>query len=387
MKIAVIGKGTAGALALTDLQLEINEGLEVDWYFDPNINPQPVGEGTTLQFPALLRSKLGLNYDDLDRFDYSPKEGIYYYGWGGNNNSYLNGFSVGGIGLHFNAVKFQEYIYDRFKNHKNVNIIEKNIFSNNIDADYIIDCSGKPHSLDDNYEIPEFICVNAVHVTQCYWDYPKFRHTKAIARPYGWVFMIPLDNRCSVGYLYNHKFNSLEEVQQDVKNLFYEWNLIPSNDTNSFHFNNYYKKEMLDKNILYTGNKGFFLEPMEATSIDTTLISISEFKNYLQGNITKNELNENMNDWFKEVEFIIMIHYSVGSKWKNQFWEYAEDRGKKCIEKFLENPKFYDKIHKMINHNIIDKVYPGAASLNNTIGGWAENNLKINLDGLKLELL
>jgi hypothetical protein len=382
MKIAIIGRGTAGALAISDLQPEINSGTEIDWYFDPNINPQPVGEGTTLNMPNLLNTKLNLNYDDLTMFDYCPKEGIYYYGWG-NKDSYFHYFPMGHIGLHFNAVKFQEYIYKSSKNHKNIKIIEKNVFAEEIDADYIIDCSGKPKNLNDDYEIPEFICVNAVNVTQCYWDYPKFRHTKTIARPYGWVFMVPLNNRCSVGYLYNRNFNNLDEIKEDVNELFYEWGLIPSNNTNSFHFNNYYKKETIKNQILYTGNKGFFLEPMEATSIDTTLVALKNFKNYLQGNITENEANKNMHNWFKEVEFIIMIHYSVGSKWKTNFWEYAQDRGKRCIEKFMNDHYYYNKIKNgqlHTNKNI-------KPLMEYMIGPWSPHNLEINLNGLNLELI
>jgi tryptophan halogenase len=379
MKIAVIGKGTAGAISLTDLYPRLDKGLEIDWYFDPNIKTQPVGEGTTLSVPNFLNKRLNFNYTDLEEFDYCPKEGIYYYGWGKNRDPYLHYFQLSHVGMHFNAVKFQNYVYNKLKNHPNVNIFEKNISTDNIDADYIIDCSGKPSELNDDYIIPEFICVNSVHVTQCYWNHPQFRHTKTIARPYGWVFMVPLGNRCSVGYLYNQKFTSLNQVKDDVKELFYEWKLTPSNNTNSFYFSNYYKRKMLDNRILYNGNKGFFLEPMEATSIDTILTSMNMFKNYIKDNSIENEFNNEMNLWFKQVEFIIMIHYSIGSKWKNDFWAYAEDRGKKCIEKCLQDPKFYDII-QAIRSNKFEKYK------NLNIGPWSIFNLKINLDGLGLKL-
>ena len=52
---------------------------------------------------------------------------------------------------------------------------------------------------------------------------------------------IPLQNRCSIGYMYNNKINSLEEVKEDVKNIFEEFNLQPSETTNAFSFKNYYR--------------------------------------------------------------------------------------------------------------------------------------------------
>ena len=48
---------------------------------------------------------------------------------------------------------------------------------------------------------------------------------------------------------------------------FDDFNLIPSTDTNSFSFNNYYRKQNFTDRVVYNGNASFFLEPMEATSV------------------------------------------------------------------------------------------------------------------------
>jgi hypothetical protein len=83
---------------------------------------------------------------------------------------------------------------------------------------------------------------------------------------HGWVFGIPLQKRISIGYLYNDKISSLEEVKEDVKNTFKEYNLNPSKITNHIKFQSFYRKENFKNRIIYNGNASFFIEPLEATS-------------------------------------------------------------------------------------------------------------------------
>ena len=48
-KVAVVGRGTAGCMSAAYFTQW--SGVEVDWYFDPNIKPQAVGEGSNLTLP------------------------------------------------------------------------------------------------------------------------------------------------------------------------------------------------------------------------------------------------------------------------------------------------------------------------------------------------
>jgi tryptophan 7-halogenase len=333
-KVSVVGRGTAGVVSMLTL-LKAKEWsdnsddfqCEIDWHFDPNIKTQPVGEGANLWFMQFLDHRLHLDWEQLVQFDASPKQGIYYHNWG--KKDYFHDFSLGTSSIHFNAVKFQEYMLERFANNSKVNIIESNITSHDqVDGNFVIDCTGRPKELTDEYIVPDYIPVNSVHVTQCYWHGPTFYHTKTIARPYGWVFLVPLNNRCSVGYLYNKSINTLDDIKLDVQNVFDEYNLTPSVDTNSFSFLNYHKEKIFDGRSIYNGNKAFFLEPMEATSIDSMLKIQSMFLD------KRPKPNEKMHKWFKENEFVIMMHYAAGTKWNTHFWEYAQDRGIRCFNSF-----------------------------------------------------
>ena len=398
-KLSIVGAGTAGAVTLiktlyekaspSATSMQPKDDLSIDWYYDPSIKAQPVGEGTTLAFSNMLADVLNLYYPDItEKFDYCPKEGIYYYNFG--QSDFFHPFAIGASACHFNAAKLQDYMLEIAKKEKSVNVIEKNITDlDDIDADHIIDCRGKPKNLDpDEYYIPEFISVNAVHVTQCYWDSPKFRHTKTIARPYGWVFMVPLNNRCSVGYLYNRNFNTLEEVKDDVNNVFEEWGVTPSENTNSFIFDNYHKKEIHTERVTYQGNKSFFLEPMEATSIDSMFHTLDIMN---RTDLRLDKKNEIMRHWFEDCEFIIMLHYAAGSKWDNPFWDYAKERGERCMQKYdsIEHPrsyyfiKYYLADHfwqkKIVNHTDDNKL---REIENKFVGPWQIHNFRVNYRGL-----
>ena len=73
------------------------------------------------------------------------------------------------VAIHFNALKLQDFIEQKIKeNYPNVKIIQGNKDTHNNDSDYILDCSGKPKSY-EHYNLTEYIPVNSVYVTQCFW--------------------------------------------------------------------------------------------------------------------------------------------------------------------------------------------------------------------------
>lgn len=328
LRVAVVGKGTAGCMTAAYCSRFMNAD-EVEWYFDPSIKPQAVGEGSTLSLPKRLNECLNFSPREFDAVGATIKTGIYKEGWGSVGKPFTHDFPSPSTGIHFDAPKLQDYVYSKLKDV--VSIKEKNVSSDDIDADYIFDCSGKPSSFED-FELSKYIAVNAVHVTQCSWDYPRFSHTLAIARPYGWVFGIPLKNRCSIGYMYNKDINTLEEVKADVEFILDEYNLVPNGTTNSFSFSNYRRKNNFKDNIVYNGNASFFLEPLEATSFGTVdNINYMATCRWFENNSLE-LANTKYHAYLDACENIIMLHYASGSSFKSDFWSYAKERGIKCME-------------------------------------------------------
>jgi len=337
-KAAVIGRGTAGTLAylkLLQLRASTDEPLEIEWFYDSRSKPMSVGEGTTPKFPKTLLDVPGLcSGTDMHKLDARPKHGIDYENWGESN--FVHPFGIGHHGIHFNASKFQEHIFQNCVDVPGVSLIDANVSHDDIDSDVIIDSAGTPKSFED-FDISKYIPVNAVYVTQCAWpDGPKGLNTKTIARPWGWVFVIPLSNRCSVGYLYNHEISSLDDVKADVENVFDELGVTPTATTNSLHFNNYVRKKLLDGRVAYAGNSGFFLEPMEATTLDCVdIVASCVGRDPLQ-----EAWNPSLKATFREIEYFIMLHYAAGSKWNNEFWDFATERGRLAMEEAMSHSFF-----------------------------------------------
>lgn len=372
-KIAVIGRGTAGVLAAAHF-LHYSDCL-VDFYFDHEIKPQAVGEGSNLVLPMRLHQTIDFNHEDLSKLDGSFKYGIKKTGWG-NGKEFTHNFPPPNVGYHFNAIKLQDYIIDKIKNHARLRIIETNITHDEIDSDFIMDCTGKPKNYED-FEITQSIPVNSVYVTQCYWDYAKFQYTLTLARPYGWVFGIPLQNRCSIGYLYNNAINDLDEIKEDVKHIFQEYGLNPSDHTNAFSFKNYYRKNNFNNRVAYNGNASFFLEPLEATSISfMDAINRMAFDTWID-NLDYRISNQNYLKHIAEIEHMIMLHYFAGSVFDTEFWRFAQPRGRENITHALSNNKFLEMVEYSKYNN-------PALSAKEDFGTWWLGSFYQNLSNLDL---
>lgn len=376
-RIAIIGRGTAGSLAAAHFSRYLSESAEIDWYFDPNKPPQSVGEGSTLNLPTNLFETMGFSHNDLKKIDGTFKTGIYKENWGVDNSNFFHDFSPPSSGYHFNAVKLQDYLISNLKN--KVNIIEKPVHHSDVSADFILDASGVPASFDDFY-ISEYIPVNAAYVTQCYWDRPEFDYTLTIAMKHGWVFGIPLQNRCSIGYLYNSNITNKEEVMDDVQKIFKKYNLVPSQDTNSLNFKNYYRKQncVQGGRIVYTGNASFFLEPLEATSIGfMDHIQRAAFEAWT-GNRTVEDVNQDYLSLISQIELVIMMHYAAGSTFNTDFWNYAKDRGMQKI-KDSKNDKHFREMYESIANIKMPQLVDRSVS---EYGLWWQGSFVQNIQGL-----
>jgi hypothetical protein len=388
-RIAVIGKGTAGAISALEsfhrsriLELDSLGNVEIQWYFDSNISAQEVGEGTNLILPRWLSDTMFFKHEDIKSLDGTNKIGISKSNWGAQD--YMHHFVPPSAGMHVNAVKLQSFILEFLKKQKSVSILDDHITHDQIDADLILDCSGRPKNFDDFVTSP-YIPVNSVYVTQCFWDTPKFNYSITDAAQHGWVFGIPLQNRCSIGYLYNNQVSTLDQVKEDVESVFQKYGLTPSEKTNSFSFNNYYRKVNFHDNVVYNGNASFFLEPLEATTLGNVVTIAEESFSYIKEKSrekAQKSCNEKYHSVMDATTAMIMIHYYSGSKFKTPFWEFAEDRARSCIKNFYDKDPKFSAILKTINDIEFkldfdsDQIYP-VTFLNLSVNQPSKNRLKM----------
>ena len=372
MKIVILGRGNAGcisAMHLNHYTKFLNTKVEIELMYDSTISPVPTGQGTALDFVDVLFKTFQLDY--IKKFPMTIKSGIMYENWGNKNKKIFHPFPIGTYAVHFEPKQFQDFVCNNLKiNFKEIDENVKNYDS--IDADYIIDCRGKPNDF-ENYEtlINPLNCALLANLPQKEND---VFYTKAIAHRNGWCFYIPLPTTTSLGYIFNKDITTIEEAESDFKKTFAieKINMV-------FPFKQYVAKTpILEDRILLNGNKLFFLEPLEATAMSSYLQYTKFYFDYMFNNVKKETTNNLIKDNIKNIQDFILWHYSKGSTYKTPFWDYSknlwEQHEKEDINKII-------KIIKNMSSIDISK----STSSNFRYAQWKEYSFKIWFDGIENE--
>tara|TARA_B100001113_G_scaffold223775_1_gene183718 strand:+ start:633 stop:1772 length:1140 start_codon:yes stop_codon:yes gene_type:complete len=326
MKIAIIGKGLAGILTAMAWRAHY-PATEIEIYYDPDAPIEPVGSGS---WPNLLNlidefnnscPESWTNWREAE-WDQTVKTGISYKGWG---QDWFHDFGINKVAMHFDPKMFCDDMSQYFK------CIPKRV-GYNIDADYIYDCGGSPFSgrtcsseSFDRYTLLKNP-LNRVLLAETDPYTAAFCTTETVATKDGWCFQIPLQSRTSVGYLFNSGITTDEEALDNFAEQFGEHTLI---GFRSFH-NYMAKNPVMDGRIFMNGNKYFFIEPMEATSITGYMVWIQRTLQYImQGAILKDIVDDNQRDIQENANFLL-YHYAHGSDYNTPFWEYARSLYEPC---------------------------------------------------------
>jgi tryptophan halogenase len=158
------------------------------------------------------------------------------------------------------------------------------------------------------------------------------------------VFIIPLQNRTSYGYVYNAKLNDPEEITADLRAMMEAEGAPPIGSPKHLRFPNFVRKRALEGRIFRFGNSFSFIEPLEATAIGLHTVNIAQALHFPMGRWTKrfqrlpftssyekNKLVKDvqlLNRWlFREslrASVFVAWHYSQGSKYQTPFWKNAK---------------------------------------------------------------
>ena len=387
-RIGIVGRGTAGCLSLNHFYFNNPLNYEIIWYYDDSTLPQSVGEATLLDFPQNLFNYFSFFPHDFEVLDASYKHGIRKINWNGSKD-FIHSFPLGSSGLHYNGNKFQDFILNYFKN--KISIKQTKVLDpNELDCDYVINCTGKPNEYQTHYTSTS-TPVNSAYVVNCYWDKPRFNNSLHIARPYGWVFGIPLSNRISVGYMFNKEINSLEEIKEDIKEVFKDFSLNPSNETQTLSFNNYYKRENFTKKVAYNGTSSYFLEPMESTSLAFTDIINQLYWQHIYQNRSITDINNFYLKEINSIQRVLALHYFAGSIFKTKFWDNAYQKSLKFLDNNLQDPNFLEvyKLSKEIYKKTTPSTFPKyhlnpSRKTPDTISTWGFHSYFQNFEGLGL---
>ena len=326
MKVAIIGKGLAGILTAMAWKAHY-PATEVEIYYDPFSPIEPVGSGSWPNMLDLITEFQTTNpecwpsWREAD-WDQTVKTGISYKGWG---KDWFHDFGMNRVAMHFDPKKFCDDMAKNFK------CIPKRV-GYNIDADFIYDCGGSPFSgrecsseSFDRYTLLQNP-LNRVLLAETDPYSSVYCTTDSIATKDGWTFVIPLQSRTSVGYMFNSDITSDNEALDNFAEQFGEHKLI---GFRSFH-NYMAKNPVIDGRIFMNGNKYFFIEPLEATSVTGYMVWIERTLRYImEGANLKDMVDDNQRDIQENANFLL-YHYAHGSEFDTPFWDYAKGLYKPC---------------------------------------------------------
>ena len=375
MKIVVIGAGNAGCFtALHYAWYTRKMEVEVELVYNPEILPEKVGQATVLDPPQLLSGALRFDWAK-NNIHATPKTGVVYEGWGNVNDRISNPFPADTLGMHFCPSEMQSSILesDLFK------VTEGDIDPKDVDADYVFDCRGKPDNLSKYKKLIN--PINAGIIGKPNWDVSCL-WTRAVATPDGWTFVIPGHKDSPsydgcVGYLYNSDITSQEDAEKNFLDLF------DVDVKGHLKFDNYIAKNpVVDGRIFLQGNRLFFLEPLEASALQTYL----EWGRYSYDVIinkthTIKQASTLIKDYITKVQNFILWHYQFGSKYDTPFWDYA----KRLTFKDSDFNMFLTQSKRLKIEDLSLQSYGGVVPSNYKYAYWTPEQFRGWYDGMNVK--
>ena len=247
------------------------------------------------------------------------------------------------IATHFRTTELAEYLDTRIGEFPNLTVIRDTTTKELLAGTYdlLIDSTGFGRTvskLPDNFEDFSHIIPNnrALTTRVKYTNLPKQCKPYSLfkAMDYGWCWHIPLGDRLAFGYVHENKF----DVRQEFINHVADYMEIDANDVevNIVDFLTGRNKVHLKDNVVPIGLASTFIEPLESTGIYLIISSIEKIGQYIDGTLSEDEYNEQVNSNFDAIVNFIAAHYKY-SKRSNKYWDHFKDL---TIEQYKETDIF-----------------------------------------------
>ena len=355
-KIAVIGRGTAGSLAAAAVtRLHPDGDHELHHIHDSRIPVIGVGEGSWPSLVGHLQQLTALPHETVQqRLQGTRKYGVAFEGWGRRNRDFTHYFTPQQVSYayHLSADLLAELLHESTRaRHVNAKVLGITRVDGGAEVEFedraperydlVFDARGFPRDLDPDRHIPiSFIPTDTAVIRRCPAivgdgrDGPVLQHTytRAVARPHGWIFVIPLVAHTSYGYIFNRDVSGLAEVEADF-DAFLEADGAPEFEQRAvIPFPNFVHRQIYDGAVARIGNRAAFMEPLEATAIVSAQFQI--------GMVLQTRLNRPVEHLERDAPVInrflvnemlayglfVGWHYSCGSRYDSGFWRYARDQ-------------------------------------------------------------
>lgn len=369
MKITIVGAGTAGLVTALILKQKFNQNIDLKIIKSDDIGIIGVGEGSTEHWMDFM-NWCQLDFDEVVRECNSTlKSGIYFKEWGDKNYlhalhpdlklgqehvGYLPYVLNNGVfgkkylskkidpnnprpvnQLHFDTHKLNKYLQKKCIERKILiqedTIKEVKLNKDGIEyikgeqqhkADFFIDCTGFRRILINKFKnrwisFSKYLKVKSAIVfpTEDMYNYNPY--TTATAMKAGWMFSIPVWGRTGNGYIFDSDVITKEQAHKEVEQKLQKEVEVKK----QINFDPGYLEKSWIKNCFAVGLSANFVEPLEASSIGTSIQQAHLLSHYIvnYNQNTINKFNNTMEDIMLNIRDFICLHYITPRKEK--FWK------------------------------------------------------------------
>lgn len=386
-KLLIVGGGTSGLISGLILKTAFPE-LTVNLLESSAIGIIGVGEGSTEHWNDFIRF-CGISKKELvEETNATFKYGINFVNWNGDNKNYFHAVNgefneLGPNGIrpvylhlvandadplqmqghyvaesllpennyninqfHFDTFKLNEFLHKKC-NERGIKFIDDVVTSVSFDEqgfinavvgqsgekyeyDFYIDSTGfKKLILNGSMGIKwnsfqKYLPMNAAIAfpTERTEDIPAWTLSRAMSA--GWAWRIPTQERFGNGYVFNDAFLDFEGAKAEIEALYgHEINVAKE-----IKFDAGCLEKLWNKNCVAIGLSGIFVEPLEASSIGTSIQQAFELAkllpSFVPGNYhAENKYNKTITEVFNNILDYIALHYRVKRR-DTDFWKSTE---------------------------------------------------------------
>ena len=349
----MIGRGTAGSLAAANVtRLHPDPNHELHHIFDSRIPVIGVGEGSWPSLVQDLQQLTKMPHETIQqRLNGTRKYGVAFEGWGRRSRDFTHYFTPQQVSYayHLSADVMADLLQEGTRaRHIDANVLNITRVDGGAQVEFdgraperydlVFDARGFPRELNPDQHIDiSFIPTNTAVIRRCPSviretpDGPVVKHTytRAVARPHGWIFVIPLTVHTSYGYIFNRDVSSLADVESDFDEFLETDGVSEFEQRAVIPFPNFVHRQIYDGVVARVGNAAAFMEPLEATAIVSAQIQI--------GMVLQIRLNRPIEHLERDAPTVnrflvnnmlcyglfVGWHYSRGSRYDSEFWRFA----------------------------------------------------------------
>lgn len=393
-KIVIVGGGSAGWMTAATL-ISIFPNKHITLIEAPNIPIIGVGESTT-NYMREWTSFIGLKDEDwMAECDATYKFGLkfvdfaeddFYYPFGlraestcnlahwftyaqlnniSNNdfgkvfydqlpameqNRIPNNFIQNESGYHFDAVKFANFLREKFAKPKGVIHIQQKVVDilqndngiesikldsgETVDADIYFDCTGFAGILIDKtlktpwISFQDKLCNNRTWAARIPYSNKEEQlkpYTTCTALSSGWVWNVPLWNRIGTGYNYCDKFISSEDALLEFKN--HLGAISEDIEFRDISWPTGVREKVWNKNVVAIGLSGGFIEPLESGGLYSVHEFLNSFLDVVEGHdrwdgVARDSFNWKCRDIFTKFADFVELHYTMSRRDDSDYWKW-----------------------------------------------------------------